>query len=116
MLMKKRYKAGDKVVELKPLNLSSDVVFYPYVPTKVKDYLSNGMKERGFDLNEVESIEGEHHRFEFGYASNFHASLMIVGRMPWYERMVLWLDIIEHDPSQLPLLRANLEKEEEYDW
>lgn len=91
-----------------------DVVFHSYVPTKAKERFVRGMKWSAWNITEVDSIEGERYEFEFGYASVNNISL-IMGRVSWRVRMGLWLDIIEHDPSQLASLRAILKKEEKYD-
>lgn len=110
----KRYKAGDKLAELKPLNTEGKIMFHPYIPTKVRGWVLERANDSEFDIQEVDAIDGDTYPFEFGYANKYNISC-VMERYSWRERMLLWFDIIEHDPSQLAPLRAILKKEEKYD-
>lgn len=111
--MRKQYKAGDKLAELKPLNTEGNVTFHLHIPPAVRKWILERANDSEFDIQEVDAIDGDAYPFEFGYANKYNISC-VMERYSWRERMLLWLDIITHSPGQLPHLRDTLESEEDY--
>jgi len=107
----KVYKAGDRIAELKPLNTAGKVVFHAHVPLETRQRMLVNISEP-FHLTEVDSLDGEIYPFEFGYADKSNIS-NVMDQLSRTERMLIWLDIVEADPSYIKTFREVLAHEDE---